>query len=92
MKNKQLTNATPKILAFAQGEPTQNILLFIPEFKPEWTKQIKQIRTAVFIPDKKQWTVPYSTTNIQKLEQLFCNDILFAFMIGNHLGSHKTDA
>ena len=91
MKNKQPANAVPKILAFAQGEPAQTILLFIPEFKAEWNTSIKQIQDAIFIPSKKQWTVPYSSSTIRELEQLFAKDILFAFMVGKHLGNHKTD-
>lgn len=91
MKHEQPANAIPKILAFAQGEPAQTILLFIPKFEISWEQKMRQVENAIFISTKRQWNLPYSIKNIQKLESIFGKDILFAFMVGNHLGNHKTD-
>lgn len=84
-------NATPKIIAFAQGDPAQVIVLFIPSFKAAWVRKIRNLPSVTMNPKNKQWAIPYSSKNIQQLERLFGKHILFAFRIGWLRGNHQTD-
>ncbi|MGK0389947.1 MAG: hypothetical protein ACI94Y_002692 [Maribacter sp.] len=91
MKNTPPANAAPKIIALAQGEPVQVIILFIPDFKPAWLNKMKQIPSAKMNIKNEQWIVPYSSETIRQLEQLFGKHILFAFKIDWLIGNHQTD-
>lgn len=91
MKNIPAPNAIPKIIAIANGEPTQQIILFIPGFKKDWHKKMGCFPKAMLNPLNHQWILPYSQKHVLELEQIFGKHILFAFKVGWLNGNHKTD-
>lgn len=61
----------------------ENELIIIFDYSPERINKIKSMKGHRWNPDKKEWTVPFSTENFNILKKLFRNEQLDIDFINN---------
>jgi site-specific recombinase XerD len=61
----------------------ENDLIITFDYSPERISKIKSIKGYRWNPEKREWTIPYSEENVNKLKRLFNNESLNIDFINN---------